>query len=64
MLVIGPYRMGFETAAEGSNTRLTVFIDYDLPPWPWRLLGLFAGQFYARWCVQSMARDAVRTFAA
>lgn len=64
LLVIGPYRMGFEVADEATGTRLTVFIDYDLPPWPWRLLGLLAGPFYARWCVQSMARDAARGFAA
>jgi len=64
LLVIGAYRMGFEIEAAGTGSRLTVFIDYDLPPWPSRLLGLIAGRFYARWCVQSMANDAVRAFAA
>lgn len=63
LLVIGAYRMGFEIAPEGAGCRLTVFIDYDLPDWPWRLLGLIAGRFYARWCVQSMARDAALAFA-
>lgn len=63
LLVIGPYRMGFEISPEGANSLLTVFIDYDLPDWPWCLLGLVAGRFYARWCVQSMARDAARAFA-
>lgn len=63
LLVIGAYRMGFEIEAEGTGSRLNVFIDYDLPLWPSRLLGLIAGRFYARWCVTSMARDAVRRFA-
>jgi hypothetical protein len=64
LLVIGAYRMGFEIEAAGTGSRLTVFIDYDLPPWPSRMLGLIAGRFYARWCVESMANDAVRDFAA
>jgi len=64
LLVIGAYRMGFEIEASSTGSRLTVFIDYDLPPWPSRLLGQIAGRFYARWCVQSMANDAVRAFAA
>lgn len=63
LLVVGPYRMGFGIEPDGANSRLTVFIDYNLPGWPWRILGLIAGRFYARWCVQSMARDAARAFA-
>lgn len=63
LLVIGAYRMGFEIAPEGVGSRLRVFIEYDLPAWPWRLLGLVAAGFYARWCVRSMASDAVRSFA-
>lgn len=63
LLVIGAYRMGFEIAPERAGSQLTVFIDYDLPDWPWRLLGLIAGRFYARWCVKSMARDAALAFA-
>jgi len=64
LLVIGAYCMGFEVAAKGPGSELTIFIDYDLPPWPLRILGLIAGRFYARWCVESMARDAARAFAA
>lgn len=63
LLVIGSYRMGFEIAPEATGSWLTVFIDYNLPGWPWRLLGLLMGHFYARWCVRSIARDAARTFA-
>lgn len=64
LLVIGAYRMGFDIAAKGSGSRLRVFVEYDLPAWPWRLLGLIAGRFYARWCVRAMATDAARQFAA
>ena len=63
LLVIGAYRMGFDIAPKGIGSRLSVFIEYDLPPWPWRLLGLIAGRFYALWCVRSMANDAVHKFA-
>lgn len=63
LLVIGAYRMGFDISPEGLGSRLRVFIEYDLPAWPWRLLGLIAGRFYARWCVRSMASGAARQFA-
>lgn len=62
LLVVGRYRMGFEIAAEGHRSRLTVFIAYALPPWPWRLLALIAHRLYARWCTQSMAADAEHHF--
>lgn len=61
LLVIGAYSMGFDLAPAGSNTRLRVAIDYDLPsngiP---RLLGLALGRLYAKWCTRQMVRDAVR----
>ena len=60
LLVIGDYRMGFSIIAKGRCSALTVFIDYDLPGWPWRPLGVIVGGIYARWCVRSMARDARR----
>jgi len=63
LLVIGSYRMGFDISPEGLGSRLRVSIEYDLPAWPWRLLGLIAGRFYARWCVRAMANDAAREFA-
>lgn len=62
LLVIGAYRMGFDIAASKLGSRLEVFIEYDLPVWPWRLLGWIAGRFYAAWCVRSMANDAARRF--
>lgn len=58
LLVIGAYRMGFDIVPREQGSRLRVFIEYDLPAWPWRPLGLVAGRFYARWCVRSMANDA------
>lgn len=31
LLVVGPYRMGFDVKPQGSASRLRVFIDYDPP---------------------------------
>jgi hypothetical protein len=63
LLVIGPYRMGFEIAANGAQTRLRVFIDFDLPQRGLsQLLGAWFGRSYARWCVGRMAKDAARHF--
>lgn len=64
LLVIGPYRMGFEVTPRGSCSLLRVFIDYGLPArWPERLLGRAFGGTYAHWCTQSMVNDAVGHFA-
>lgn len=64
LLVIGPYRMGFDLTPNGSNTQLRVWIDYDLPadgiPW---LLGQLFGRWYAKWCTRQMVQDAQRSFA-
>jgi hypothetical protein len=65
LLVIGPYRMGFEIARLAQRSRLCVFIDYALPDGFWtRWLGRLLGGCYARWCVRRMVDDAVRHFAA
>lgn len=58
LLVIGPYRMGFEIAPSGSGSRLTVFIDYAPPPSSVLRRLPMLGRFYARWCVERMVRDA------
>lgn len=64
LLVIGPYRMGFEVTQAGSGSTLRVFIDYAFPTaWPGRWLGRVFGGYYARWCTQSMVNDAARQFA-
>ena len=64
LLVIGPYRMGFEVTPSGSGSLLRVFIDYAMPPsWPARWLGRVLGGYYAHWCTRNMVNDAVRQFA-
>ena len=64
LLVMGPYRMGFDLTPDGSNSRLCVAIDYDLPangiP---RLLGQMFGPWYAKWCTRQMVQDAQHSFA-
>jgi hypothetical protein len=61
LLVIGPYRMGFELLPAGTDARLRVLIDYELPKTGIsRWLGWIFGPSYARWCVRQMAEDAQR----
>jgi hypothetical protein len=64
LLVIGPYRMGFDLVPADADTQLRVFIDYVLPAKGIaRLLGRLFGRSYARWCVRQMAEDARHSFA-
>ena len=63
LFVIGAYAMGIEISAEGTGSRLRVFIDCDLPigrvtHW----LGVCSAGLYARWCVTQMLNDATRHF--
>jgi uncharacterized membrane protein len=63
LLVIGHYRMGFQITPQSEATALCVFLDYALPTTlPARLFGRLIGHFYARWCVERMARDAAAHF--
>jgi hypothetical protein len=63
LLVIGPYRMGFDVEAAGTGAQVHVFIDYTLPQTGIsRLLGALLGHWYANWCVRRMAGDATRRF--
>ena len=64
LLVIGPYRMGFEITPTDDAARLRVFIDYSMPAGSLsrRLGHLFAG-FYAKWCTARMVGDAAKSFA-
>lgn len=62
LLVIGPYRMGFEIRAEDDGSALTVFIDYDEPSGALRLLGKLLGGMYAGWCTRNMAQGAAAHF--
>lgn len=64
LLVIGAYRMGFVIDDVPPGSRLTVYIDYELPRRaPSRWLGRLLGRVYARWCTERMADDAARHFA-
>ena len=63
LLVIGPYRMGYEITPKGDASQLRVFIDYALPDGPvsyW--LGRLFGNVYARWCTRRMADEAAKHF--
>ena len=63
LLVIGAYRMGFEISPSGKSSRLLVFIDYDYPSSAaGRIVGAMFGPTYARWCINRMAKDVIRTF--
>ena len=64
LLVIGPYRMGFDLSTNENGLMLRVFIDYALPERaPARWLGRLFGKSYARWCTQQMVDDVVKHFA-
>lgn len=63
LLIIGAYRMGFETTPVGQRSTLRVFIQYDYPHTvAGRALGSLFAHIYARWCVKRMAQDAKRRF--
>jgi hypothetical protein len=64
LLVIGPYRMGFEITPQDIDSLFRVFIDYALPEdVPARWLARLFGSYYARWCTRRMVDDAVVHFA-
>ena len=64
LLVIGPYRMGFELMPNGTSAQLRVALDYDLPTkGVSRVLGRLFGRLYAKWCTRQMVRDAQHHFA-
>lgn len=63
LLVIGPYRMGFELSPTATGTRLRVWLDYNSPPGlAGRWFGKPLGRVYANWCVTRMTRDAIAFF--
>ena len=64
LLVIGPYRMGFDLMQQNTTVQLRVAIDYELPTQgiSW-LLGRLFGRSYAKWCTRQMVRDAQHSFA-
>ena len=63
LLVIGPYRLGFQIIPNQAASVLSVFIHYALPDSGLeRWLGRLLGAWYARWCTRRMAGDAVAHF--
>ena len=64
LIVIGPYRMGFELrGANKRSSHLRVYIDYDMPDrGVARFLGRLFGRSYAQWCVRQMVTDAQEAF--
>jgi hypothetical protein len=65
LLVIGHYRMGFETSPKDEGTQLRVFIDYALPEGRVsRWLGYLLANYYAKWCTRQMTNDVASHFQA
>ena len=56
LLVIGHYGMGIDIKPQDAQSRLRVYIDYDLPTTYTWLGRLFSGA-YAKWCVRKMLND-------
>jgi hypothetical protein len=55
--------MGLELKRENGNSRLRVFIDYDLPTGrAARWLGRVFGGMYATWCVDQMLKGPSKHF--
>ena len=63
LIVINHYKLGFEIIADKNNSRLRVFIDYELPKsTKTHLLGILFGELYAKWCVRQMINGAINEF--
>lgn len=63
LLVIDHYRLGFQIEPDNSNSKLKVYIDYDLPKSPKTcLLGFLFGKMYAKWCVNQMINGMEKHF--
>lgn len=63
MIVIDQYRMGFELSPSEEGSTLKVFIDYTLPAsGANRFMGLLLGHVYAKWCTETMLKDAAKHF--
>lgn len=63
LLVIGNYELGFKITPENNNSKLKVYIDYELPRslrthW----LGILFGGMYAKMCVQQMTNGVKNHF--
>lgn len=55
LIVIGHYKLGFEVLPGNGDSKLKIYIDYDLPQTAGgRILGYLLGDLYAKWCVSNM----------
>ena len=55
LLVIDHYVLGFYIESQDNTSKLTIYIDYELPKsLKTRWLGYVFGEMYAKWCVQQM----------
>jgi hypothetical protein len=61
LLVIGPYRMGFQVLDAEHGSAFRVFIDYTLPE-RHQWLGRLLGRMYARWCLDQMSKGVASRF--
>lgn len=59
LIIMGGYEMSFLVEPVGGGSRLTFGISYDLPEsFFGRILGWLLGNWYGRWCLRNMCRDA------
>ncbi|GHF12893.1 hypothetical protein GCM10011600_12100 [Pseudolysinimonas yzui] len=61
LIVIGAYTLGFTITGNGTESKLTVWIDYNLPR-RGRFWGLIGGKAYAHWCVRQIADAPLERF--
>lgn len=55
LIVIDHYKLGFTIEPHNDSSKITVYIDYNLPKsFGTRLLGSLFGDIYAQWCVHQM----------
>ncbi|MEW6042982.1 MAG: SRPBCC family protein [Thermoproteota archaeon] len=55
LIVIGHYKLGFEIELKNGNSKLRIYIEYDLPVSARsRWLGRLFGRIYAKWCIRQM----------
>ena len=63
LLVIDHYKLGFKISPEKEGSKMTVYIDYNLPQSAkTQLLGLLLGDMYAKWCVGQMTQGVKQHF--
>jgi Polyketide cyclase / dehydrase and lipid transport len=63
LIVLGHFEMRFGVEPVSEGTRLTMVLEYELPPkGVGRLLGWALTASYAKWCLRRMCRDAKVAF--